>query len=182
MTEPARPQRKVWLVIKEGVYDHGCHYVAESLEDAERFCAQAPPDDDGWHSSRTTKRRMPTTRPGSRPCSQQDPQRREMSDQDESIPGKVTIVPDDDTTLNGFKYRFTCKEGGVVALEIGDLFIFNPAFGEGEGAMMAQAGLDMAVKGMHFLGVDTLGRQALSKLILTYANGVTLETSEEDDL
>ena len=46
------PSRMVWLVIKEGVYDHGCHYVAESLEDAEKFCAEWASDTDGYHDWR----------------------------------------------------------------------------------------------------------------------------------
>lgn len=43
---------KVWLVVKAGVYDHGCYYVAESREDAERFCRENKPDNDGWHEWR----------------------------------------------------------------------------------------------------------------------------------
>lgn len=60
MTETGRA---VWLVTAEGVYDHGCHYVAGSLEDAQAFCDKWSFDDDGYHAWRIDEMRVGELRP-----------------------------------------------------------------------------------------------------------------------
>lgn len=49
---------EIWLVVAEGVYDHGVWYATGERSDAERFIRDWLPDGDNWHRWRIEQVRL----------------------------------------------------------------------------------------------------------------------------
>jgi hypothetical protein len=101
-----------------------------------------------------------------------------MPDRTEKIPASIELVGDEHPMP--FSHRYTNQNGaGEIGLEVGDRFEANPAFGSDEAAIMRQIGMDMLLKGMHLIGVDSEMRRGLAMLVLKSAGDVSLDLVDE---
>lgn len=70
-----------------------------------------------------------------------------------------------------FQYRVTVKAGGEVGIDVGDDFRRSDAYENSVGGITEQIGLDMAMKGMQFMGLSHEERRMLCALAIKTADG-----------